>query len=412
MIEVIEGFGLGAGKSYYVVTRLIDHFIAGGTAYVVDTMEILWPNLKTYVEQRYGYVLQDSQYNSFSEDGIARLFEHTPQGTEECPVVIVVDESQGKLNARDWADKSKRELFDWACQSRHDDNDLWFISQSAHNIDKQIRRLATYMWRVRNTAKWGKNVVTAFLSLIRLATFGWHTGAYFVVSQLDQDGKTVVGRKKWIDQDPAIFKCYRSKAMRGKRRRVGAAVQRVKLERRKAGIPWVRWVVALSLLTLGVTGCSKLVHHYSSSDKHNEKNKSPQVSETPKDKPRAAYDSRVEEFRNQLGNSVLTTDKWSYERGKMSPDGIVDQILDGQARIKQADGRYLFVLTNRYKRSEGLKAEPVATKEKKEMLIVPDHGLFGPQTSPFAHDVVGYDSGHAITSPQPTPTVRPLIIKR
>src|ERR1700736_2012900 len=205
MIEVFEGFGLGSGKSYFVVTRLISHFKAGGTAVVVDTMEILWENLKAYVLKSSGYILQDCQFRTLSEEKILALFEHTPPGDDDIPVVIVLDECHNKLNARDWNDKSKRALFDWCTQSRHDNNDIWFISQSAHNIDKQVRRLATFIWRVRNTANWGGNIITHFLKLMKFVTWGWHTGAYFVVSQLDQDGRTLVGRKRWLDQDWEIL---------------------------------------------------------------------------------------------------------------------------------------------------------------------------------------------------------------
>src|ERR1700730_10928713 len=106
MIEIFEGFGVGAGKSYYVVTRLLDHWRAGGTAYVVDTMCIKWDECKKLVERKYGLLLEDSQYSSVSEEALVRIHEHTPPGSPECPVVIVADECHGKLNARDWADKS------------------------------------------------------------------------------------------------------------------------------------------------------------------------------------------------------------------------------------------------------------------------------------------------------------------
>jgi hypothetical protein len=401
MIDIVEGFGLGAGKSYFVVTKLIDHFIRGGTAYVTDTMEILWPQLKRHVATKYGFILQDCQYVSFPEDGISRLFEHTPQGSEDCPVLIVVDEAQGKLNARDWGDKSKRELFDWACQSRHDDNDLIFISQSVLNIDKQIRRLATYIWRIRNTQKWGNNVITMFLKVVKFCTFGWHTGAFFVVAQLDQDGKTVVGRKKWLDQDPEIFKCYRSKAMRGKRKRVGAAVQRVKLERRKMSIPWVRWAICLVLLAGGVTGCSKLVSHFRGEEKP--KAAAEAVGSTGKtEKPRGPYDIRSEIFRNQFGLSIITTDRWRYVKGTLCPDGMVEKIGRGQILVRQPDGRALYVITDEL-RSVTAPVQTVQAEVKKpEILIVPDRGLFGPETSPFSHEVVPY-SGKAEASPSPSP---------
>src|ERR1700704_1274533 len=118
MIEIIEGFGVGAGKTYYTVKRLLDHWRHGGTAYIVDTLEIKWDECKKFVEQRYGLLLEDAQYNTVSEDKVIHLWEHTPPGTPDCPLVIVVDECHGSLNSRDWMDAKKRPLFDWCTQSR------------------------------------------------------------------------------------------------------------------------------------------------------------------------------------------------------------------------------------------------------------------------------------------------------
>src|SRR3954470_19049984 len=111
MIEVFEGFGVGAGKSFLIVTRLINHWLNGGTAYVAETMCIKFPEVIAYCKRRYGVILEEDQFHAFAESEIEELYLHTPQGSADCPVVIVVDECQGRLNARDWADKKKRPLF-------------------------------------------------------------------------------------------------------------------------------------------------------------------------------------------------------------------------------------------------------------------------------------------------------------
>jgi Zonular occludens toxin (Zot) len=343
MIEIIEGFGVGAGKSYYTVTRLLEHWKRGGTAYVVDTMAIEWEECKRYVERKWGYLLEDSQYHAVGEDQVLRLHEHTPPGTEDCPVVIVIDECHTKLNARDWADKSKRDLFDWCTQSRHDCNDLWFVSQSVNNIDKQVRRLATFIWRVRNTANWGKNIITGFLKMVKVFTFGWHTGAFFVVTQLDQDGKTRVGRKEWLDQEREIFACYKSRAMSGRRKRGGAAVSRLKLAKRECRRPWARWAIAAIVLILGITGCSKVVGKFRG---HSSADESKSKSAEKKDAPKPAYDVRPEKFVRQLAPGMLLTDKFGYSVGEMSPDGLVEAIHGGTVRILKSNGGILYVVAN------------------------------------------------------------------
>src|ERR1700737_4283237 len=103
MIEVIEGRGVGSGKSYNVMRRLLPHWICGGTACVSDTVEVKWAECKASARKRVGVVLEDDQYRPISSVDLQRLHEVTPPGTSELPVKIVVDEAQDAFNARDWS---------------------------------------------------------------------------------------------------------------------------------------------------------------------------------------------------------------------------------------------------------------------------------------------------------------------
>lgn len=376
MIQVVEGFGVGSGKSYYVVTCLLEHFRRGGTAYVVDTMRLNWNNCVEYARRRWHVELEDDQYQSFPESGITELFKHTPQGTPECPVVIIVDECQGQLNSRDWNDKGRRDLFAWACQSRHDDNDLWFISQSAANVDKQVRRLATYTWRVRNTRNWGKNIITGMLKCLKAVTFNLHSGAYFVVKQYDQDGKTEIGKARWVDQEQSIFKCYESKAMRGTHSRLGAAVNRKSLKTSSVARKrvWISRGVLVALPLLVFSGC-KMIRHYRGGGEASPTPGGPsqnvQIA-----KSAGEYDVRSEAFHAQLGKTVLSTDKWTYEVGLMCPDGFVEVVSEGQARIKQPNGRSLFILGDRRARMPAggvpTAAPAPSVKPTQPIIVAPD----------------------------------------
>lgn len=236
MIEVIEGKGVGAGKSYFAVDRLLPHWMRGGTACVSDTVEIKWKECCDYAKKRAGVILEADQYRPISSADLQRLHEVTPPGSVDLPVLIIVDEAQDAFNARDWSDKSKRPFFSWLCQSRHDDNDVIILSQAAANVDKQVRRLCTYIWIVRNTEYFpvgGVNVGGKPASLMhwfRWLSLGFTDGRFFIRTQLDQDGKTRLSRN-WIKADRGLFGCYESKAMRMKHRRSGEAVLRKKLEK-------------------------------------------------------------------------------------------------------------------------------------------------------------------------------------
>jgi hypothetical protein len=211
MIEIVEGKGVGAGKSYYAATRIVEHFSRGGTVFASDTFGLKWEEAAAFVERRYGVTPVREQYSVFSEDDVPQLHTVTPQGTDECPVLVIVDECHTKLNARDWADRNKRDFFVWLTQSRHDNNDVMFISQNAHNIDKQVARLVTYIRRARNMATW------------KIPGLGKWPFKQFIFTTLDSDGKTVL-EKQWVKHDKEIFAIYESKVMKGRHKRLGPVI--------------------------------------------------------------------------------------------------------------------------------------------------------------------------------------------
>lgn len=240
MIQTVEGKGVGAGKSYYVTTQILQYLSEGGTIFASSSFVLDWDASAALVLERYGVEIERDQWNSFEQTDVWKLHEITPPGTDEKPVLIIIDEAHTALNARDWADKAKRPFFDWLTQSRHDNNDLIFISQSAANIDKQIARLVTYIIRVRNMANF------------EFPGIGKWPFKQFVVSRFDQDGKTLM-RKNWISHDKKIFGCYRSKSCGGSHRRLNAAVAPRKLRKRKTRSPMVKYVFVIMLALCAFT---------------------------------------------------------------------------------------------------------------------------------------------------------------
>lgn len=379
MISIVEGFGVGAGKSYFVVaTQLIQHFIDGGTAYIADTMELKWPEFKEYIAREYGLELVDTQYNLLSRDQIAHIHEHTPPGSPDKPVLIVVDEAQGALNARDWADRSKRGLFDWCTQSRHDDNDLIFISQSAHNIDKQLRRLATYNWRVRNSEHLGEgNALKTWLKVWRIISFGMNGGPKFIVNQLDQDGVKPLGKKIFIDQDPRIFNIYTSKAMRGKHKRAGQAVAKVQLK--KVGHqalavrrPYMKYVIILMVTVLALAGYRLYKTDWSFGRKPatvQAVSNSSEVKTVGSDKP-TAYEVEHEAWRARGGDWIKLADSGMYRVGRMSRKGMVQGIQDGVIYVRRPNGGLLYIVADDEIGKVSL-PPPIPTPTGRPMVIAP-----------------------------------------
>lgn len=367
MISIIEGFGVGAGKSYFATTQLLQHFLDGGTAYVADTMQLKWEPFKAYVRKKYQVELEDDQYHVLNGDEILHVHENTPPGTEDCPVLIVIDEAHGALNARDWADRKKRPLFDWCTQSRHDDNDLLFISQSAHNIDKQLRRIATYNWRIRNSEKLGEgNPLKMWLNVWRALSFGLHGGPQFIVNQLDQDGVKPLGKKIFLPQDKDIFAIYESKSMRGKHKRAGVPVARKQLKKVGAKAilekrPYMKYLIYAVIAVLCLAGW-RLAHTDWSFGAKKQQEKVATVSATPgpSTSPGAtAYDIEHEEWRARGKDWIKLADTGLYRVGRMSRKGMVRGIQDGVILVDRPDRRLLYIVAEESKAAPVIAAAPI-----------------------------------------------------
>jgi len=349
MIEIVEGVGVGAGKSYYTCTRIIGHLAAGGTVFSSDTFGLVWDETKKLVEERFGVLLEPQQYETFPQSDIPRLHEVTPKGTAEIPVLVVVDEAHMELNCRDYADRSKRPFFQWLTQSRHDDTDVIFISQAAANMDKQIARLATYVFRVRNLMGFslpGFGKIPKFLA------------RYFVLGKFDRDGKTLQERR-FLRHDTGIFKCYSTKVMRGAHKRREGEIPRLKLSKSKKRNPhmvkfilivlvmaigFVAWRVSqgTGLELLGIKGKAVPVHQHASTPppaRLGNAEPSPKV-----DKP--AWSVVSEAFRGQFGDTILHTDSGQYEVGVMSRHGLCLAIGRGVAEFVTPDRTKLYVVTS------------------------------------------------------------------
>lgn len=348
MIEIIEGRGVGAGKSYYVVTRVIKHLIAGGTVYYSDTLELIPEAIERLVRIRYGVILESGQMVAVPREEMARIHEVTPPGTDEMPVLIIMDEAQRYLNARDHADKGKRPLFEWCCESRHDSNDLIFISQNALNIDNQIRRLVTYVTRVRN--------MTGF----KIAGVRWPF-RQFLVHVFDGDGKTSM-EKKFIPHDKGIFGCYKTKSMKGSHKRLlGEPIPKRQLQKVKgrksmrfliimfAAVVVVGGAMVYKFLGRGIPGLGGPLDGITAGAPASSGRASSSVVAAAPAASRSGepWTVRKEAFRGIVGDQILRTDEAQYQKGVMTPGGFCVGIdpVGRVALLRQSDGGLVYVVT-------------------------------------------------------------------
>lgn len=301
---------------------------------MTDNFMIYWDRIKEWALKLDGTVLEDDQILTVKASDTYRFHELTPQGTSELPVMAILDEAHMQLNARDWNDTSKRAFFNWLTQSRHDDVDVIFISQHQHNVDKQIARLCTYVTNIRNMATW---------KIAGLGCIPWRKNS-FRVNQYDQDGKTLL--ESWyIPKDKKVFKCYESKAMRGKHKRNGiicAKKSLQKVEQKKMKIYGILTVVVVTLLIAGVV----IYRRFSSSSimgppAHIERQIQPSVApvkpsptppaSTEKDGPTAIVG---EEYVRGDGETYLQTENGMYKVGEFSPWGRVIKVSGMTAECK------------------------------------------------------------------------------
>jgi len=357
MIMLVEGLGLGAGKSFYVLYHSMAHFLRGGIVYAVDSFKFEWETLKGHVGERHGVVLEDRQLNVIGEDEVKRLHEVTPPGTDDCPVLIIVDEAHDELNARDHADKSKRDFFKWLTQSRHDNNDVIFISQHKDNVDGQIRRLADVIVKAENLQK-------RYIPIV-----GFLFSKYFRFHFEDRDG-VEIRPPQYVKKESWLFSCYVSKSMKMRNKRLGEPLEAVKLkkvEKKELSMKAKIYVAAFVICLLAIGFCgwrawrdwdSKIRVHSSAPVQSVPSPPSSSIKALQQlpTRPSGAFSISREVFRGGDGRMFLWTDRAQYEAGELSDLGFVVAIHNRVARLKTPDGQSLYIVAE-----DGAVSKPVQT---------------------------------------------------
>lgn len=88
---------------------------------------------------------------------------------------LILDECASWLNSRDFQDKGRKELLEWAIHARKYGWDVYFICQNIDQIDKQLRQsLFEYVVRLNRLDRMKVPFVS---SGIKLVTAGFHDGS-------------------------------------------------------------------------------------------------------------------------------------------------------------------------------------------------------------------------------------------
>jgi hypothetical protein len=192
MIEIFEG-RIGGGKSYHAVERICKYLAAGGV--VATNITLNWEGVCRYCRARWGVDPDREQWVEVVEEQIHVFHRHVPKGTKDKPTLVVIDEAHAYFNSRDWS-QANREFLWFLTQSRKAFIDVIFISQSANNIDKQLRALFSYLWRFRDLRTW------------KIPVLGMrYPFDQFLSVQYDQDGKSELVRR-FAFKDRLLYGAY------------------------------------------------------------------------------------------------------------------------------------------------------------------------------------------------------------
>lgn len=213
MIEMYEGC-IGGGKTYSAAVRMVRHMSRGGT--VFTNVDMKWEGEKgeggapiglselckvdSYCDGG-GFYLQADQIRDIPQNDMSRFDEVIQWGTDQIPVLLVLDEIHLWFNARNWA-KAAEGLLAFLTQSRKCSVDIIFITQHRDNVDVQFRRLLQYTWTFSDSERFKMPGIGAVVKNRIICN------CYF------RQSKNLMERKI-LRKDPRVFACYRSKAIVG-----------------------------------------------------------------------------------------------------------------------------------------------------------------------------------------------------
>lgn len=171
MITLVTGV-IGGGKTTYAMLETLKHLAKG--LYVRTNVDYCFNECQAFCRVHYGVEIQRNQIKSFPDkEGVTEWWDLIDWGTEQEPVLAVIDEAQNFWGSRDWqaTQEKHKSMLSFLTQSRKAGVNVIFITQDAGNVDKQFRVLAQQIISCRNMA----NIKIPVIGLHLVGIFRYQT---------------------------------------------------------------------------------------------------------------------------------------------------------------------------------------------------------------------------------------------
>lgn len=208
MITLITG-ALGGGKTSVAVRMMIEHMAKGLTTY--GNVDLDWSECVTYARTVHKVELQRGQFRKLPDkEDVKGWVDFIDWGTEQNPVLVVIDEAHSFWDSRDWQKTQKEEggTLSFLTHSRKAGTDLMFITQEATNLDKKFRNMAQFQLHCRKLAH-----LVIPLTNIHLA----NVFRYRLYEIMQEKMRGDLEIKNWFwsayGQRKRLYDCYRTEAM-------------------------------------------------------------------------------------------------------------------------------------------------------------------------------------------------------
>lgn len=202
-IEIITG-SIGGGKTYHAMEMIAQRLCQGG---VVATNCVLNKQaFADYVLKKTKCKMDPRQIVELTYEQVLHFPEHSPAMCNDIKTLIIIDEAHIWLNARSWNDKlnapAKKNLMEYAAQTRKQGTDLVFIVQNESMLDSQVKALATAFW-------YNMDMQNLKIPGLRIK----YPLAQFLRQKYHPLHKTKSMERQWVAKDKKIFDLYNTDQM-------------------------------------------------------------------------------------------------------------------------------------------------------------------------------------------------------
>jgi len=186
----------GSGKSMFAVEEALNDCICRD-GILCSNIELRWDNVIKYCETENGYHPHEDQYIFLDNKMIREPYKYAPQGSENSPTMILLDEAVTYFNSRNWKDRTN-DFIDALSMERRTNRKFVFLCLSASLIDKQLRLTPQ---KIINHI----NLKRAF----QVPFLGKYPYEHFIINTYDSSGTTKLTMQ--FRTMPKVKDCYYTK---------------------------------------------------------------------------------------------------------------------------------------------------------------------------------------------------------